>query len=123
MTKINIEDYKGLGLDDFYYGLISFVGHYVNSNFNPMEVLSLDDNLQSDYSLALDTMKLSLKQFLDYLKDNKEIYIPSLERNVNIDNISKEELIELENICKQYMFTNLNYVFANKYESKDNKVK
>ena len=53
MVKIRIEDYEEFGLGDIYYGLLSFISKYVNQNFDPLEVLMLDDNQQSKYAIAM----------------------------------------------------------------------
>ena len=106
MVKIRIEDYEEFGLGDIYYGLLSFISKYVNQNFDPLEVLMLDDNQQSKYAIARNVMKESLKEILDYLKRDGEVYLPKLNKSVNINSINIEEQLAVEERCKEYMILN-----------------
>lgn len=112
--QINAENYIPYGLGDIYYGLISFISSYVNQNYNPMEVFQNDN---SRYAVAISTMKESLKELLDYLKVNDEIYIPSLNRNIKISTLTSNEQLALEERCKEYLVAKLNYVFSNEMET------
>ena len=112
MVKIRIEDYEEFGLGDIYYGLLSFISKYVNQNFDPLEVLMLDDNQQSKYAIAMNVMKESLKEILDYLKRDGEVYLPKLNKSVNINSINIEEQLAVEERCKEYMILKLNEYFT-----------
>ncbi|MDO4963354.1 MAG: hypothetical protein Q4E75_04575 [bacterium] len=112
MVKIRVEDYEEFGLGDIYYGLLSFISKYVNQNFDPLEVLMLDDNQQSKYAIAINVMKESLKEILDYLKNNSEVYLPKLNKSVNINSINVEEQLAVEERCKEYMILKLNKYFT-----------
>lgn len=112
MVKIRVEDYEDFGLGDIYYGLISFISSYVNQNFDPLEVFVLDGNQQSKYAIAIDVMKESLKEILDYLKNNGEVYLPKLNKSVNINSINVEEQLAVEERCKEYIILRLNEYFT-----------
>lgn len=112
MVKIRVEDYEDFGLGDIYYGLISFISSYVNQNFDPLEVFVLDGNQQSKYAIAIDVMKESLKELLEYLKKDGEVYLPKLNKSVNINSINVEEQLAVEERCKEYIILRLNEYFT-----------
>lgn len=104
---------KKYGLGDIYYGLISFISSYVNKNFDPMEVLNLSDTKQSNYAIAIEIMKSSLKEIMDYLKNGGEVYLPQYNKSVNIETINIHEQLAIEERCKEYMIAKLNEYFNN----------
>ena len=109
-VKINTDDYLEYGLGDIYYGMISFIGKYVNENYDPLEVFELPNGYQSKYALAMDTMKVSLKELLDYFKLHDEIYLPNVGRKIRISNLNIEDQKDLEECCKDFMLMNLEAV-------------
>ena len=113
MPKIDAKNYETTGLGDIYYGLISFIGSYVSQNFDPMEALDLEENQKSTYALAVEIMKNALKELLEYLKSNSNVFIPSLNREVEINHLNVEEQVALEERCKEYMVEKLNNELKN----------
>ncbi len=105
MVKMNIEDYEEYGLGDIYYGLITFISRYTQEKYNPMEIF---ENNTSEYAIAVDTLKYSLKEILDYLKNAEQVYLPKLNRNINLQTLNAEEQKALEERCKEYMLLCLN---------------
>lgn len=112
MVKIQVEDYEACGLGDIYYGLISFMTSYVNKNFDPLEGFTFDGSSQTKYSIAMDIMKTSIKELLDYMKNKGEVYLPQYNKSVNIDFINMEEQLAIEERCKEYMILKLNEYFT-----------
>lgn len=112
-VRLNSDDYESCGLGDVYYGLISFIGRYAEQNYSPTEIF---DNGISKYSVAIITMKSSLKILLDYLKEADIVFIPSLNRNINLKSLNVQEQLALEERCKEYLLKNLNVVMNNGLE-------
>ena len=112
--KIDVNDYIECGLGDIYYGLISFISEYANANFNPMEVF---ENGNSKYAVSITTMKGALKELLDYMKENGEVYLPSLNRKAKISTLNIEEQLALEERCKEYLIAKVNEALSNDFES------
>lgn len=112
--KINVDEYSEYGLGDIYYGLISFISDYVTRNYNPMDILQ---NGNSQYALAVTTMKSDLKELLDYLKTVDEVYLPSLNRIVRISSLNIDEQTALEQRCKEYLILKLNNTLNAEKES------
>lgn len=104
-TKIDVNDYIEYGLGDIYYGLISFISKYATANYNPLEIL---ENGESNYTIAITTMKEALKELLDYFKTNDTVFLPSLNREVNIKYLNIKEQLALEEKCKEYLIAKLN---------------
>jgi len=115
-TKLNIEEYISCGFGDIYNSLISFIGRYIEQNYNPFEISS---NGVSNYSTAIRTMKASLKVLLDYLKAADTVFIPSLNRNINLKLFNIDEQRALEDRCKEYLLLNLNIVMNQELEEKN----
>ncbi len=65
--------------------------------------MEIFENNTSEYAIAVDTLKHSLKEILDYLKNAEEVYLPKLNRNVNLQTLNAEEQKALEERCKEYM--------------------
>ena len=110
MDKITTEDvknYEKAGLSDLYYGLISFIGQYATQNFNPLAGFNFDNNSQTVYAIAINTMKQSLKELLDFFMQNKVLYIRSLGRNIDINLLNVEEMLALEEQCQEYIVIKL----------------
>ena len=103
--KLNIKQYEQNGLGNLYYGLISFIGRYVEQNYNPTEIFK---GGYSYYAMAVIEMKKSLKELLNYLLAANEVFLPSLNRNVKLKNLNTKEQIALEDRCKEYILLNLN---------------
>ena len=112
--RINVDDYIEYGLEDIYYGLITFISKYVTSNYNPMEIF---ENEESKYAIAVTTMKGALKELLDYFKANDDVYLPSLNRKVKISTLNLEEQLALEERCKEYLIIKANEVLNNNLEN------
>ena len=115
-VKINVDDYVEHGLGDTYYGLTSFMSRYVTENFDPMEVF---ENDKSKYATAVSLMKSRLKDVLDYLKDNDEVYLPELNRNVKISSLTLEEQKALERRCSEYLIQNMDNILNNDLENQN----
>ena len=111
--KINIDDYKEHGLEDIYYSLMSFASQYVTTHYDPMETFKKEE---SQYAVAFITMKTGIKEILDYLRDNDEVYIPSLNRNIKFSTINFEELVALEERCKEYLLLKLEQALGKEAE-------
>lgn len=109
-VKINVDDYINYGLGDIYYGLISFIGRYATKNYDPLDTLNLPEDHQSKYALAIDTMKGTLKELLDYFISQDEIYLPNVERKIRISNLNVEDQKDLEDCCKYFILMNLKAV-------------
>ncbi len=104
-TKIDVNDYVEFGLGDIYYDLISFIGRYVNDNYDAVEMLRTDNY---EYAIAVDTMKSALKELLDYFKTHDDIYLPALDRKIKISTLNVKEQAALEERCKEYLIAKLN---------------
>ena len=117
-VKIDVNDYSEYGLDDIYYGLLSFISQYVTANYNPLEVF---ENEKSTYAVAITTMKGALKELLDYFKSNDEIYLPSINKKVKISTLSITEKQAVEEVCKEYMVAKLNDALTNNFENKSSR--
>jgi len=65
-------------------------------------------NGNSQYALAVTTMKSGIKELLDYLKTVDEVYLPSLNRIVRISSLNIDEQTALEQRCKEYLILKLN---------------
>lgn len=109
-VKINVDDYSDYGLGDIYYGLISFIGRYANENYSPLDTINMPEGYQSNYAMAIDTMKGTLKELLDYFKSHDEIYLPNVQRKVRISTLSVQDQKALEECCEYLMITNLQTV-------------
>ena len=108
IVRIKIEDYQGYGLDDLYYGLISFISKYATANFDPMENLDISSDNLSTYAFAINNMKTSIKAMLDFFKETREVYIPALNKKISLDSMNMEEQLALEKRCQEYIITTLN---------------
>ena len=78
-----------------------------------MEVLQINNNQQSTYTLAVNTIKDGLQELLEYLKNNHKVFIPSLNITIELDCLSAEENIALEKRCQDYLFAKLNNEILN----------
>lgn len=112
MVKIRVEDYENYGLGDIYYGLISFISSYAIQNFDPLEDFTFDGNQQTKYATAVEIMKGSLKEILEYLKSGGKVYLPKFNKHVNINSINIEEQLAIEERCKEYIILKLNEYFT-----------
>lgn len=105
-VKLNPDEYIINGLGDIYFSLISFIGNYVEKNYNPFDI---DDKNNSEYANVLISMKKSLKEILDFLIITDEVFIPSLNRTVNLKKLNIIEQKALEERCKEYILIRLSY--------------
>ena len=112
--KIDVNDYIQYGLGDIYYGLISFISHYVTQNYNPIENFQSNN---SQYALAVIIMKRNLKELLDYLKQTDEVYLPMLNRKIKLSTLTIDEQLALEERCKEYLILKLNEALNKNLES------
>lgn len=118
--KLNIDEYESCGLGDIYRGLITFIERYIMQNYNFSKIsYNGFSNGISEISIAIRTMKTSLKVLLDYLKESDIVFIPSLNRNINLKTLNQEEQFALEQRCKEYLLENLNVVMNQGLKRKD----
>lgn len=114
-VRIDIDEYTACGLGDIYYGLLSFIERYIMQNYNFSKV---SYNGVSEISIAIKTMKSSLKALLEYLKNVDTVFLPSLNRNINLKTLNQEEQLALEERCKEYLLENLNIIMNQGLEEK-----